>query len=228
MNEAAHDLELAAHPAGIGPNRHEDLGTDADDVRELSHLAAVRFGHEPMTWGVGVDAIEDRVKAHVLFAGEIPVEAGTLEDDADPPAHGARLSNDVETVDGRRPVGRGQCRGQDRDRRRLASPVRPEQREEFAGAHIERYAVHRVALRLLVALDEPVDLDHLSGTLVGISQMWPVGSRSAGVRTPHYRSIGRFSSSTLHDSSCSSSSVLARPDRVSVHIPGDQPHRRWG
>ena len=31
MDQAAHDLELAAHPAGVGPYRLEDFLTDADD-----------------------------------------------------------------------------------------------------------------------------------------------------------------------------------------------------
>jgi hypothetical protein len=160
MDQAADDLELAAHPARVGADRPEDLVTEADDAGELRHLVAVVTRHEPVRRTVGSDAVEDRVEANVLLAGQVPVEARALEDDPDPAADRARLADDVEPVDARHPRGRREGGGQDGDRRRLPGAVRTEEREELAGAHVEADAVHRVAVGLPVALDESLDLDH--------------------------------------------------------------------
>jgi hypothetical protein len=107
------------------------------------------------------------VEANVLLAGEIPVEAGPLEDDSDSPPHGTRLANDIAAADRRRPARRGEGRCQDRDRRGLPGAVRAEQREELARIDVERDAIDGVALRLPVALDQRLDVDHESTS-------WPI------------------------------------------------------
>jgi hypothetical protein len=100
------------------------------------------------------------MEAHVLFGGQVLVEARALEDDPDLPAHSARVVNDVAPVDARPSAGRGERRREDRDRGGLARAVRAEQGEELARLDVERDAVDRVAVGLLVSLDEVLDADH--------------------------------------------------------------------
>ncbi len=100
------------------------------------------------------------MQADVLLGGQVLVEARTLEDDPDPTADGAGLGHDVVAVDRGATRRRRERRGKDRDRRRLAGAIGPEQREELAGRDLEGDAIDRVAVRLAVALDEVEDVDH--------------------------------------------------------------------
>ena len=124
--------------------------------------AAVARRHQPERRRVRVEAVQDRVEADVLLGGQVQVEAGPLEDDPDPPAHRAGFGHDVVAVDRRAAAGRRERGGEDRDRRGLAGAVRAEQREELAGPDVEGDAVDGVALGLLVALRQVLDVDHAS------------------------------------------------------------------
>jgi len=99
------------------------------------------------------------VEAHILLAGQVPIEAGALEDDPDPLPDRTGLGDHVESVDQGAAIGRRERRREDRQRRRLAGAVRAEQREELAGADVEGDAVDRVPIRLPIALDEVLDMD---------------------------------------------------------------------
>jgi hypothetical protein len=89
----------------------------------------------------------------------VEVEARVLEDDADAPADGPRVAVQVVAGDPDGPGGLRQRRRQDRDRRRLAGAVRPEEGKELARPDVERDAVDGRVVGLLVALDQAVDLD---------------------------------------------------------------------
>src|SRR5713226_1669855 len=99
------------------------------------------------------------MEADVFLAGQVHVQRGVLEDDADVAAHGARLTDDVVAGDAHTPGRRRQRRGEDGDGRRLAGAVGPEQREEFAWLDREGNSVDRVDLAFSIALDEVTDLD---------------------------------------------------------------------
>src|SRR5439155_1556176 len=96
----------------------------------------------------------------VGLLGLLEIVRGQEDRGAARAADRARLANDVTPVDRRASAGRGKRGRQDRDGRRLARPIRPEQDEEFAGLDLERDAVDRVLLGLLVALHELFDADH--------------------------------------------------------------------
>src|SRR6266550_5671955 len=160
VQEAAHDLELASHPARERLDRLVDVARDAQKLGELLDLRAVAASHQRVGRRVRKDAVENGVEAHILLGREVLVEARPLEDDPDLPAHGARLADDVAAVDRRATARWGKRRGQDRDRRGLSGSVRAEQHEEFTGLHLERDAVDGIRLGLLVPLHEVFDADH--------------------------------------------------------------------
>src|SRR3989442_4234204 len=151
---------VSAHAAREGAHRLVYVASDSKQLREVLDLPAVVGVPQGIRRPVAVEAVEERMEADVLFSGEVLVEARPLEDDPNFPSHRARLANDVTPVDRRASAGRGKRGRQDRDGRRLARPIRPEQDEEFAGLDLERDAVDRVLLGLLVALDELFDADH--------------------------------------------------------------------
>ena len=103
--------------------------------------------------------IEHAVQLHVLVGGQLAVEARILEDDAEAAAHldaaastGSRPSSVIAAA--RRP----QQRRQHLDRRGLAGAVRAEEREDLAGAHVERHAVD--GAHVAERLDEVFDVNH--------------------------------------------------------------------
>ena len=69
-------------------------------VDHLEHLA------HPLRDHAGVDAVQLGVQAQVLLGGEVAVQAGVLEDQADVAAHVVALADDVEAADPRGARGR--------------------------------------------------------------------------------------------------------------------------
>src|SRR3989441_1765975 len=132
VQEAAHDLELAPHPAREGAHRLVDVARDAKELRELFDLGSVDAMHEPVARRVRVEAVEDRMEADVLLGREVLVEARPLEDDPHLPSHRACLADDVAAVDRYPAFGRRERRREDRDGGRLPRTVRSEQDEELA------------------------------------------------------------------------------------------------
>src|SRR6185503_13888616 len=160
VQQAAHDLELPSHTAGERLDRLVDVARDPQQARELLDLRSIAARHERIGGRVRKDPVENRVKANVFLGGQVLIEARPLEDDPDLPTHSTCLADDVAAVDRRTAARRRKRRGQDRDRRRLPCPVRPEQNKELAGLHLEGDAVDGVRLGLLVPLDEILDADH--------------------------------------------------------------------
>jgi hypothetical protein len=103
------------------------------------------------------------LQTQVLPPGGLDVDGRPLRDDADDPAHGIRIRDDVEPPDERSArVGRRERR-EDLDRRRLAGAVRPEQREDAPRRDRERQSVE-CSHPLRVFLDEADRLDCLFHT----------------------------------------------------------------
>ena len=120
-------------------------------VDHLEHLV------HPGRDDAGVDAVQLGVQPQVLLGGEVDVQRGVLEDQADVAAHVVALGDDVEAADARRP-GRGRGQGAEHvDRRALAGAVGAEEAEDLARRDGERHAADGVDLA--VGLDEVVDLD---------------------------------------------------------------------
>jgi hypothetical protein len=148
MHQPAGDLQPPAHAAG---ERHHRLVAPVGEIDHRQHLV------HPGPDDAGVDVVELGVESQVLLGGEVAVERGVLEDQADVPAHVVALGDDVEAADARG-AGRGQRQGAEHvDRRALAGAVGAEEAEDLARRDGERHAAD--GLDLAVGLDEGVDLD---------------------------------------------------------------------
>src|SRR5207245_3186371 len=119
--DAARDLEAPLHAAGEG--LHERVGAvgKLDDAEELvDALPPDRCGH----------AVDAAMQVEVLAGGQLVVERGVLEDEADAPANRSRILRDVDAGDARLPGGRPQQRAEDADGGRLPRAIRPEEAED--------------------------------------------------------------------------------------------------
>ena len=92
VEQAAGDLEPPLHAAREGPH---DVAGFVGQVHHRQQFA--RTGPKHVTRHV----VEHRVEPQVFAPGQPVVEARVLEDDADRLAHPVRLTDDVESVDGR-------------------------------------------------------------------------------------------------------------------------------
>ena len=120
-------------------------------VDHLEHLV------HPGRDDAGVDAVQLGVQAQVLLGGEVDVERGVLEDEADVAADVVALGDDVEAADARRPRTSAGEGAEHVDRRALAGAVGAEEAEDLARRDGERDAADGVDLA--VGLDEPLDVD---------------------------------------------------------------------
>src|SRR5438067_9670419 len=160
VHETANDLQLALHAARQLLHRLEDLGLQAEDAGQVAQLLAICPRHGAEEGPVRIEAVEDGVKAHVLLAREVQVEAVLLKDDAHARAHSGGIAHGVAAVDHHAPGGRPKGGGEDRDGGGLAGAVRPQQREELARTNLEGDPVDGIAVGLLVTLDQVSNLDH--------------------------------------------------------------------
>ena len=103
-------------------------------VGEAGHLE--QFGGPLPSTGL-VDSVQPGHQLEVLPRGQVGCHGGLLGRDADHLLDGERVGGDVVTHDRSRPTGRSQEAAEHLDRRGLAGTVRPEQREQLAGAHRE-------------------------------------------------------------------------------------------
>src|SRR5580658_1120356 len=148
VQQAAGDFQPALHPAGVGGHR---AGPPVPQPDHLEHLPQPgrerRLGH-PVQVGV---------EAQVLLPGQVVVQGGLLEHQADVAAHGVPLPDHVVTRD---PGGtRGGIRqgAQNLDRGGLAGAVRTEKPEGLADGDLEVDAAD--GLDLAVLLGQRADLD---------------------------------------------------------------------
>src|SRR5487761_2751084 len=121
----------------------------------------------------------------VLLAGQVHIEAWILEDNAYTLAHGGWVSGDIYACDTHAASGGREDGGEDGDRRGFARSIGAEQREEAA-------SLHRILLRSPIALDQPLDCNHIHSVTLA-----PLGRSTAFIRrapavaqTPAY-SAGR-------------------------------------
>src|SRR5207302_8419787 len=102
-------------------------------------------------------AVDAAMQVEVLAGGQLVVERGVLEDEADAPANRSRILRDVDAGDARLPGGRPQQRAEDADGGRLPRAIRPEEAEDLALVDRKVDAANRFELAVL--LDEARDLD---------------------------------------------------------------------
>src|SRR5262249_38258973 len=85
-------------------------------------------------------------EAEVLLAGQVAVEGGVLEDQADVPAHGVAFAPHVMACHPRGPRGGVREGTQDLDGGRLARTVRAEEAKGLTRPHLEADAAHGLTL----------------------------------------------------------------------------------
>jgi hypothetical protein len=99
-----------------------------------------------------------RIVANSTFsAATSPVEVAALRHDRQLCPGRNRVLDDIDAADAGPSAGGAYARGKHPDGRRLASAVWAQQGEHLASAHGEGDAVHRVDLRLWVALEKIFD-----------------------------------------------------------------------
>ena len=165
MEQAAANLEAALHAAGEGADER------LPPVPEADHL-------EHFPEAIGDDgarkAVELGVEAQVLLGGQVVVDRGVLEHQAEVAPHLVALAHHVVTGHDRRARGRPRERAEDVDGGGLAGAVRAEKPEGLAGENVEIEPAH--GLEIPVALGEPAHVDGRGGG--------PVGGQHGGVHAP--------------------------------------------
>ena len=178
VHQAPDDLELALHAARVAPQRLEQLALEPDHVGQVLDPLAVLRRHQPVERAVAVDPVQGDVQADVLLGREVEVDRRVLEDDPDAGADRLGVAIQVVAVDDDGAAGLGQGRREDRDRGRLAGPVRAEEGEQLALADVEADVVDGGRGALLVALGQVLDADngvHGMSCLRGVLTNLPVG-----------------------------------------------------
>jgi hypothetical protein len=126
VEEPTGDVQPLAHPPRIALDPLLLATGEADQVEQLV---------DPPPLLPRRDRVQLGEVAQVVVGREALVQpAVAAEDVADPPAHLARVPDDVEAEHARRSRGRDQQRDQHLDRRRLAGAVRSEQAEQLSGS----------------------------------------------------------------------------------------------
>ena len=134
VEDPAREVERAPHAARERPDAHLAPVLEPEQVERLV---------DPDLALLAGQAVEAGAEAQVLVGGQVEVEGGLLEDDADLPANPERIGLDVEPRDLDASPGGLEQRRQHADRRRLAGPVRAQEAEELAGADVEVDRVDR-------------------------------------------------------------------------------------
>src|SRR6266511_4081423 len=148
-------------PLGSGAGRARSPG----GAREGAHLAAAPLTEPDQVQdlvqagghGVARDPVQLGVEAQVLLGGEVVVQGGVLEDQADAPPHLGLALDHVEAGHAGAPRARPQQRAQHRDGGRLAGAVGPQEPEGLAGRDAEAHAAD--GLDLVEPLDQALGLD---------------------------------------------------------------------
>src|SRR6266542_1013318 len=148
VEQAARDRQASRHPAREGAHLAAAPLTEPDPVQDLVQAG----GH-----GVARDPVQLGVAAQVLLGGEVVVQGGVLEDQADAPPHLGLALDHVEAGHAGAPRARPQQRAQHRDGGRLAGAVGPQEPEGLAGRDAEAHAAD--GLDLVEPLDQALGLD---------------------------------------------------------------------
>ncbi len=148
VEQPAGEFQPAGHPAGVLADRLVAVGGEVHQVEDrLDALAPVLATHP----------VQPAVEPEVLEAGELLVEGGFLEDDADTRPDRAGCVADVVAGDAGGPLARPEEGTQGVDERRLAGAVRPQQAQYLALGDRDRDVVD--GDQVTVAPREPVDFD---------------------------------------------------------------------
>lgn len=111
-------------------------------IGALGEPDLAEHGVDPPAQGTAAQAVHRGPELQVLAGGEARVETAlAAEDDADDPAHGGGLTDDVVPADACLPGRRKQYRGEDLAQRGLACAVRSQQAVHFAGRNDQIDAV---------------------------------------------------------------------------------------
>ena len=149
VDERVGEAQPLAHAAREGLDVGVALVGEADDLEQLAdHRGPAGRG----------DAVAAREEVEVLPDAEVVVHAVEVGHVADAAADLDRVRADRDAGHERLARGRGEERGQDLHRRRLARAVRPDQPEDLAAADDEVDAGHGEVV--VVALHEAAGLDH--------------------------------------------------------------------
>ena len=119
------------------------------------------------------------VMDQVFEAGQLGVQAGFLEDNADSPADGGRIPGHGYAEDAGLSAARGHERGEDAEDRRFSAAVRPEQAENLPAGNLEADSGQGGALAVGVreVPDRYGDLGRHQSSLVRVLPVSP-GARS--------------------------------------------------
>src|SRR5881398_138124 len=148
VQQPAGNLEPALHAAG------ERLDQVIAPLPQLEHP---QQGFAPLPPRVPWHVVQHAVDVHVLPRREVAVETGILEHHAESLADLGWMCGRVESVELERAARRPQQGGEHLDGGGLAGPVRPEEREDLAGSHVERDVVD--SLDVAERLDDVLDAD---------------------------------------------------------------------
>jgi hypothetical protein len=141
VQQAAGDLQPPLHAARVGSDHAAPPVPQPD---HLEHLAQPR-GECRLGYPVQVG-----VEAQVLLAGQVVVQRGFLEHQADVAAYGVPLGDHVVPRDPGGPRGGVRQGAQDLDRGRLTRAVRPEETEGLARGDLEIDAADGFDLAVLL------------------------------------------------------------------------------
>ena len=103
-----------------------------DVVAPLPEREQAQVAFDALGAGGGVEVVQATEELEVVARRQLVVEARRLGQDADPRPDSVRLLADVEALDRRRALARGDERGEHPDRRRLAGPVGSQQAQDLA------------------------------------------------------------------------------------------------
>src|SRR5438094_791943 len=120
-------------------------------------VCALSSADDPVAPRLPWHVVQHAVDVHVLPRREVAVETGILEHHAESLADLGWMCGRVESVELERAARRPQQGGEHLDGGGLAGPVRPEEREDLAGPHVERDVVDR--LDVAARHDDVLDAD---------------------------------------------------------------------
>ena len=130
-------------------------------ARALGQAEALETGGDPPGEVPAAEAVEMPLMDEVLADGELEIEAGALEDDAEPAADLPRLRGEVGAEDVDRAALRAGQGREDAEQGRLAAAVGPEEAEDLPRRHLEvdprerRRHLDRPAAATLGGIGEP-------------------------------------------------------------------------
>src|SRR5271165_2139835 len=148
VEQAARDLQPALHAPGVGGDHAAPPVPQPDHLEHLTQPRPERGLRH---------AVQVGVEAQVLLPGQVVIQGGVLEHQADVAAHGVSFPHHVMTGDPGGTRGRVRQGAQDLDRGGFTRPVRAEEAEGLSGGYLEVDAAY--GIDLAVPLGQLADRD---------------------------------------------------------------------